>query len=305
MVFSVRGTVEKKQKEVNVQEAYNIWDLLNSKYFAVEQIQISENFAHDPDLLLFVKDYKKDLMGQIDNIEKKMQEHSIKGVDRPRKGVNTSANTEIFTDQLISESLFLMLQEDVEMYLRAIRTSVTNDSIRKLFTDQAVKGVKNLDRLVKYLKVKGWLNQAPMYPNIPIGTPERIDCGEAFHLWDHLTFRYDNIEQTQIYYEIAHDGDFKTLLKHGLEEVLQEQAGMLEKELLYFGLPMPKRPPKKSVGNSSPECLEDDHMFRMILAGMQGAAILHANALKQCITNDRIRKIFRRCCWRKYVSATT
>jgi len=53
MVSSIRNTTENRQKMINIQEAYNLWDLLNSKYFAIEQIQIAENFAHDPDFAAY------------------------------------------------------------------------------------------------------------------------------------------------------------------------------------------------------------------------------------------------------------
>ena len=38
--------------------------------------------------------------------------------------------------------------------------------------------------------------------------------------------------------------------------------------------------------------IEDDYLFRMLIMGIQGAGIVHAEAVKQCTTNDRIRKYF-------------
>ncbi len=126
-----------------------------------------------------------------------------------------------------------------------------------------------------------------------MATQEKIDAGEAFHLWDHLTFRYDNIQATQIWYEHAHDTDFKFLLKNGLQNVLRKQAEMLEKELIKFGIPLPKQPSDvvKSAGDTT--LLDDDYMFRTLNIGIMGALWLHTLALKQCTTNDRIRDIFR------------
>jgi len=96
-------------------------------------------------LLLIIGKYKMNLKAEVTGLEQNMVKYSIKGGDSPRKGVHTSSNTEIFTDELIIESLLLMLQENVEMYLRAIRTSTTNDYVREIFIKQAVEGIKRLD----------------------------------------------------------------------------------------------------------------------------------------------------------------
>lgn len=150
-----------------------------------------------------------------------------------------------------------------------------------------------MDSMLKFLKLKGWINQPPLYPNVAPNTPERIDSGEAYHLWDHLTFRYDNIEQTQMFYELAHDGDLKLLIKQGLQDTLKEQIARLEKEVLYFGIPMPKAHAKVRISVENTEILDDDYIYRTMLIGMQGASIMHVQAYKQCVTNDRLRKIFK------------
>lgn len=180
------------------------------------------------------------------------------------------------------------------MVLRAIRTSDTNDHIRKILIRMTISTIDNLDRVIKFLKLKGWTNQAPLYPNVPSDTPEVLDTSEAFHLWDLLTFRYDNIEQTHIYSILAHDGEFKFFLKEGLDYILKKQATILEKECYYFGLPLPKRPSVTMKKSADTEIVDDDYLYRVILAGTQGAAIMHAQAFKQSITNDRVRKIFKK-----------
>jgi len=293
MVFSIKSKTQQEQQLVNCNEAYNMFDLLSAKYFVVEQVQFWENMAHDMDLKFLLVEYKKFIKKNIKVVEKMMKKYSIKGMDTPPYGVNTSANTEVIYDEMIARQLFTQMQEYIEMFLRAIRTSTTNDDIRQQFTNELVAAIKRLDDIMKYLKLKGWMHQPPLYPNVPPDTPERIDAGEAFHLWDHLTFRYDNIEQTQIFLEVAHDGDFKVLIKVGLQNVLGNQTQMLEKECYYFGVPLPMGPAKTWVSIENTEFLDDDQIYRSILTGMQGASIMHAQALKQSVTNDRVRNIFR------------
>jgi hypothetical protein len=148
------------------------------------------------------------------------------------------------------------------------------------------------DSAVKYIKLKGWLGIPPMYKQVPEGATEVLDTGEAFHLFDHLSSRYDNIEKTQLYENFAHDVDFKAILIIGLQQTLEKQVNMLEHEMNKFGIALPPRPPKSVKTTEGKDQYEDEKMFRDIFTGMQFMLELHATALRQCVTNDRLRKIY-------------
>lgn len=293
MVFSVRGFIKKKQEMLSVQEVHNLWDMLTSKNHAISLFQVYLNFTHDPILKMFLKEYLAKVKHDIETFKNIMNKYGIKSGDSPPKCVHSNGNNEIISDELIGRTVFTFAQEHVEMLLRAIRTSTTNDGVRRVFIKITYGAIKNLEGMIKLLKLKGWIDQPPIYPNVPPDIQEIISTSEAFHLWDQLTFRYDNIEQTKLYSLLAHDGDFKLILKQGLHNVLQKQAAMLEKECCYFGLSLPKGPAETMKYAADTELVDDDYLYRMILAGVQGAASLHAQSFKQSITNDRVRKIFR------------
>ncbi|MCF8022829.1 MAG: DUF3231 family protein [Clostridiales bacterium] len=284
---------EKTQKMLNVSEAYNLWDILSAKYMAFERIQLWENYAHDTDLKYFLGSVLKSMQKNVRSLEKEIEKYGLHGPEGQVSDVCSAVNSQALRDEYIAIDMFEFMQESIEMLLRVIRTSTTNDRLRDLFTGILKEAVEAADDYMKYLKFKGWVRTPPMYPNIPIGVEEKLDAGEAFHLWDHLTFRNDNIEQTQRYLAFANDGDFKVLLKKGLQDVLRDQADMLEKELKHFGLPLPVRPPRVSTKVENTNIMNDDNMFRHIFNGIQGAAIIHAQAFKSSVTNDRIRKIFK------------
>lgn len=92
----------------------------------------------------------------------------------------------------------------------------------------------------------------------------------------------------------VYDGDFKLLLKVGLQGPLKHQTAMLEKELEHFGIPLPQRLSNVVVPPKNTELLKDEFIYKEIATGIHGAAIMHAQALKQCTTNDRVRGIFER-----------
>lgn len=171
--------------------------------------------------------------------------------------------------------------------------SVTNDSVRGLFKKVAMEKINSMDKIVQYLKVKGWIGTPPLYKNVPQNVNEMVTTIDVANLWDHLTYRYDNVHTTEVMLHYARDLDFKLTLGMGLK-TLTEQVDMLEKELEYFAIPLPKRPGKVTMTPSNTEILNDDHMYRTLLIGLQGAAQLHVQPLKECTFNDRTRGIFKK-----------
>lgn len=293
MVFTAPRSKSKKQQQlVDVEEAYHLWDTLKSLYSVVERIQIWGNFAHDPEFGILVAKMLNDYKKEVNKLEKVLQKYAIQGPKTNRTKINTTVNSEVLLDQFLGHDLFLILQEQVEMLLRSFVTSTTNENVRKIFLKLLKNAIERQGDLEKYLKIKGWLETPPLYPLIADNVKERLDTGEVFHLWDHLTYRYDNIEKTETFYDFVYDGEFKLLLKVGLQMALKKQASMLEKELEYFGIPVPSHPPNVINPPDNTEILKDEFMFKDIYSGMHGAAIMHAQALKQCTTNDRVRGIF-------------
>lgn len=294
MVFNMTGRKSKRQQQsVNVAEAFNLWDMLSAKYQMLEMAKVWQAAIHDQDFVLIVKDLEGKLTLATERLEQELQKFSIKGPERPRESVVAKVNTEIITDELIAAEFLARMQESVEMLLKSIKTSTTNDQIRALFSNMLTATIGFADMVIKYQKAKGWIGTPPPYPNIPVAAKERLDAGEAFHLWDHLTYRYDNLNQTLIWQEYVHDGDFKVLLKKG-QGSLQKQATILEKELSRFGIPLPKQPARSIPKSPGQELLEDQYIFRELLLGIQGATSLHAQAFKRCTTNDRVRGIFKK-----------
>ena len=283
-------TLEKTQ-QLNASEAHNLWDLLKSNYLAIELMQIWENYAHDAEFKLLIRMFIRDFEKDVKKLEGELKKFGISGPDKNRAAVNTSANTEVLYDETLAQEFFVFAQENVEQLLRAIRTTTTNDEIRKFFINFAHKAVERLDHVVSYLKLKGWLDTPPMYLQTPPDIPQRLGAGGAFHLWDHLTFRYDNISQTEVFHAFAKDPEFKAILKIGLQTTLKKQVATLEKECNKHGIPLPRRPKNFAIPDKT-EIFEDDYMYRLLINGIQGAAIFHAQALKQSTTEDNLRKLF-------------
>jgi len=120
-------------------------------------------------------------------------------------------------------------------------------------------------------------------------TKPNLDIYEASLLWDLLVARYLCIEETQIYYNYAHDPEFKKIINTVGISVLEKQAAELEKQLNLFNLPLPKRPPKNHNRPEDTEVMSDEFIFAKIFRGCQSFIDLHARAIRSMITNDPLR----------------
>jgi hypothetical protein len=87
------------------------------------------------------------------------------------------------------------------------------------------------------------------------------------------------------------DGDLKATLNIGLM-ALEKQIRLLENELNYFAVPLPKKPADVTETPEDTQITDDKHLFRTLIDGMQGAGVLHIQPIKECTFNDRLRQIF-------------
>ena len=292
----ISDLISLKKEEINsvdVQEAYNLWEGLRTRYDTIEQIQIYENFIHDLDFELITQGILSNMLEkQINKLENELNKHEISLPSRPPKSVRTPANTEVLTDRFMAMQILGVLQTELDLHIRSIRTSTTSENVRQLFKTFLNEEVKLYDKAVKYIKAKGWIGISPQYAYLPKGTEEQVDSGEAFHFFDHLTARYDAVNMTQIFHNQTHDLDFKYILKEGLQDTLEQQINRLEEEMNYFGLPLPTRPAKSVKTVKTSEQIEDELIFRDVFTGISNILNLHANGFKQNVTNDRIRGVY-------------
>ena len=294
MVFKIfsKENIDNKQKLVDVREAFNLWDMLKSKYTIIERLETNGEFLHDKDLKMIIDSYVKTLNNNKKILEDLLRTYQLPGPDQGRCSVHWAGNSEPIRDEFIAREALIFIQEHIENMLRTSRTSVTNDNVREVVTKMLKETLEKAEGIYGYLKLKGWIDTPPLYPNIPSHQKEKISCAAASHLWDHITLRYDNLRETKVYHSMANDGEFKAIIKRGIDQ-LNKQTNLLEDECKKFGITLPKRPAEVIIPPGSSEIYGDDQMYKDIFKGLQGAGILHTEALKQITYNDRVRKIFK------------
>ena len=117
-----------------------------------------------------------------------------------------------------------------------------------------------------------------------------ISIMEAGLLWDMTTARYKCLEETQLYFNYAHDKDLKALLGFGLD-FLEKQVNILEEQMNLFRLPMPNRPPKNINQTESKVALNDRFIFAQVFEGCQAFIDHMARVSRSMLTNDPLRHI--------------
>lgn len=284
---------EARQNLIDTREAMNLWNVLTTCYEIIERFEADLGMTHDVDLKIILEQNIKELKKQSEVLKVQLEKFQVKGPDRGRLPSQWAGNPEVSRDELVASMMLTFLQGYFINLLRAYRTSVTNDSVRQIFHKMTTNIISRTDSLVKYLKLKGWFESPPSYLNTPPNNEEGISCGTAGDLWDNLSRRYDNMRKTGFYHALTHDLDFKFILDMGLNK-LKNQITVLENECQKFGIPLPKRPSEVVVASINTDLINDDQMYRDLLDGLQGAAMMHADSYKQCVLNDRIRTIFRK-----------
>ena len=120
---------------------------------------------------------------------------------------------------------------------------------------------------------------------------KNINVSEVYHLWNHLMQRYNVIHVTNLLNSFVKDDDLKMVLNSG-KKTLTKHIGLLEKELLNYGIPLPLRPPKQTQQNAvNIELISDRHIYRRILRGIQAFLPVHNMAFIHS-TSPKIRDLF-------------
>ena len=278
------------KEEVDIQEAFNIWNALRTRYHSIETIQLLRNFIHDRDFTVLLESFLSEWDANAQKYEQLVDRFNIKAPTKPPRDFKISALIDEISDDLIYRRIFNDLTAEMFFLVTAYRTAMTNDGVRKVIRADLEGHLKNFDRLYKYGKLKSWMDDPPAYKTAKAVMNEPLVVSEAFHLLNHIGLRYHQLELTKLFLNFAHDKEFRFLLSQGIK-TLENQARLLEEEALKFEVPLPNSPPSSVSTLLNPETLEDRFMYMAIYDGIQNAVDFHIRALIETIRNDSLRAI--------------
>lgn len=214
----------------------------------------------------------------------------VKGLVELHGGTVAQA-AHFITDAFIYRLVSRQVEDDAFAMSRAVRTTTTNDRLRAMFTGFLREQLGILELFIEYGKLKEWQDPAPTYKTAKAVDKEQLDIGEAFHLWDHLSLRYDQKQLTDFFISFAHDAEYRAIMQTGMK-TLDKQIDRLEKAMLTFQIPLPPRPPESVKAPIDPETLEDRFTYRTLIRGVQEAIDLHLRAIIETTRNDSVRTVY-------------
>lgn len=279
-----------QQEQLDVQEVFNIWNLIRARHYSAELVKFYTNFVHDREFALVLSTLLSHYEKQAAILEKEGKKFKIKVPERPPYDLNITVRIAAITDKFIFRSVYNGLVAQLFSLVTAYRTSTTNDGLRKIIAEDLQQHLQDFEVLYKYGKLKGWQSDPPAYKTAKPVANEPLSATEAFHIWDNLSHRYDQLQLTQFFLEFAHDKEFRAILSQGVKS-LTKQISVLEEVAVKYEVALPDRPPASASVALDPESIQDKFMYALILKGMQDAIDLHVRAVIETIRNDSLRNL--------------
>lgn len=276
---------------IGVQEAHILWRLLSDRYVIIDHISQLQNFTHDEDFSIYLNQLIKGYKEDVKILVAKLDKYSIAGPPPNVAGQNATGNSEIVRDRETAQIIFGYMRLDLALKLYSLIDTHENREVRLLIMNFVKKSLSRIDTLIKYMKLKNWMDQPPLY-KYSNQQSAKVAANEVFLLYDHLVFRYLNLRQTKYFEAFTSDTDFRVLLDLGTD-ILNKQISQLESKLLHYGVTLPKGFSETTPSNVNSEIISDRYMFTAVLKGMQNSISLHGIAIIEVTYSDDLRDFFK------------
>lgn len=105
----------------------------------------------------------KSLNKQVRALEDKAVKYEIALPQRPPSHVAVAMDPESLQDRFMFNIVFQGIQNAIDLHIRAVIEAIRNDSLRTMLMGFWQDEIHMYDRILKYGKMKGWVNTPPIY----------------------------------------------------------------------------------------------------------------------------------------------
>lgn len=161
-VADIGKSAREKQRIINVVEVFYIWDVLVTKLDALETVQIFEHMIEDNDLIIIKNKVKEGLLIGINDMEALMRDYDLPFPMRPPADVSSTTYIKSVSDRDIFQMLYEIIAAFFPILGIGFMQSTTPD-VRKGLKSHLLLTIELQEMLVEYGKIKGFLNQPPVY----------------------------------------------------------------------------------------------------------------------------------------------
>jgi len=290
-LISIFKKVKGENERIDIQEAFNIYSLLRARYVSTQTVQLFKNFVHDVGWEIILDGFMKNFDRQIAIPEELGDTFRIAMPGRPPLDIKFTTSINDITDDYIYKKIYHDMVAQLMSLIHAVRSTSTNDKLRNIIIKDLTTHFADFDTLYKFGKLKGWEETYPVYKTAIPHQEEQLATSEAYHIWDHVNLRYEQIELIGLFSNFAHDTEFKVILDHGLY-VFNKQVNNLEQLALKLNVPLPNRPSLPVTSPVDPETITDRFMYRNILSWELTSLDTHVRAIIETIRNEPLRKLW-------------
>jgi len=290
-IVSIIKKVKNRDESLDIQEAFNVYNLLKTRYVSIQTVQLFKNFVHDVGWEIILDKFQKDFEKQIVILDELGRKFRIVLPNRPPVGIKFATRINDITDDYIYKTIYHDLVAQLLFLIQSVRSTGTNDNLRNIIVKDLIIHLEDFDTLYRFGKLNGWEETYPNYKTSTKQAKEELSASEAFHIWDHITMRYEQIELIGIFSSFAHDTEFKVILEHA-SNIYNKQINTLEQLALKLNVPLPNRPALPVTSPIDPETVTDRFMYRIVLNLEFTSLDTHVTAIIETIKNEALRKLW-------------
>lgn len=152
-----------KYEPLSTTEAFHLWDNISLRYSQTQLTELFIGFAHDKEFIAILTMGKKNLDKQARALEEEAIKYEIALPQRPPSHVAVPMDPESLQDRFMFNEIFKGIQNAIDLHIRAVIETIRNDSLRTMLMGYWEDEIVMYDKILKYGKMKGWVNTPPMY----------------------------------------------------------------------------------------------------------------------------------------------
>ncbi len=100
---------------------------------------------------------------QVSELEQKALNFAVILPERPPASMKVAIDPETLTDAFMYSNIFSGMIEAIDLHMRSVIETITNDSLRDYFYELLKDEINMFNKFLKYGKAKGWTKIIPIY----------------------------------------------------------------------------------------------------------------------------------------------
>lgn len=289
--------IKTKKELMHAGEVYYLWEGLTSGYKLIEVTETYLMNTEDVEIHAILLAIAKGTdLTRVKRLEKILKDEGFTVPPHPATKTiqgkpGASQEVKLSDDEILFNLIAwgrAILQNDAKAV-----GAVTNESIRKIFTDLIFDDVKAFNAIITLTSARNAFHTPPPASAMVNG----LNMEEVGLLWEALNYRHLSIMNLEEYWASTNDSQLISLLERGLNQIALPQLEEIENVLKNEGFTIPARPVRREMqappGQANKIKLKDNEIIGVLTAAFQFAIIQQTRGFYSSKRRD-IRELYTR-----------